>query len=285
MGKTEVAIEVARYFKTSIVSADSRQCYRQMNIGTAKPSITQLNNIKHYFINEYDISTLLTAADFEQLALQYIGEIFGSNDVAIVCGGTGLYIKALCEGLDAMPQVDAEIENSVNEQYKQNGLGWLQEEVKNNDPLFYNSGEIYNPSRLLRALVFKLSTNESITAFRTGIKKQRPFRIIKAGLELPRETLYARINKRVDDMIKAGLEEEVRSLHLYKNLKNLQTVGYTELFEFLDGNYTLAEAISKIKQHTRNYAKRQLTWFKKDEEIRWLRADKEDIAKHIAALV
>lgn len=266
-GKTAIAIQLAKHLNTFIISADSRQCYREMNIGTAKPSAEQLNEVKHYFINEHSIEENITAADFEKIGLNYLNEIFKKHDNAIVCGGTGLYIKALIDGLDEMPKVNPDVEYSINESYKENGLVWLQEQVKKEDSIFFESGETQNPARLLRALIFKLSTGKSITSFRTSQKKERPFSTIKIYLDLPRKILYERINNRVDEMMKEGLLEEVKSLISYKQIKNLQTVGYSELFEYLDGNYSLKEAVDKIKQHTRNYAKRQITWFKKDKEF------------------
>lgn len=255
-----------------------------MTIGTAKPTTEELSVVKHYFVDDFPIQQNISAADFERLALNYLEEIFIENDAAIVCGGTGLYIKALLDGLDEMPEINAAIEIEINEEYQKNGLTWLQENLKKEDPLFFEIGEIQNPARLLRALIFKLSTGESITTFRTAAKKQRPFKVIKIGLELPRAILYERINHRVDEMMEAGLSEEAKKLYPYKALKNLQTVGYSELFDYFDGKWTLQEAISKIKQHTRNYAKRQLTWFKKDKEFVWLDARDENVIEKILEL-
>ena len=285
VGKTAISIRVAHPLRTEIVSADSRQCYAEMSIGTAKPSADELRQVKHHFIGEFPVTHQLTAADYERLALGYLDNIFIHHDTAIVCGGTGLYINALCNGLDEMPQVDATIAAAINDTYSKEGLAWLQNAVQTEDAAFYATGEIHNPSRLLRALSFIRSTGRSITEYRTSTRKGRPFRIIKIGLELPREILYERINKRVDVMMQEGLLEEVRSLLPYRDLKNLQTVGYSELFDHLEGNCTLAEATDKIKQHTRNYAKRQMTWFKKDKDIVWLPADDPTVAQQIAALV
>lgn len=263
VGKTAFAINLAQQLNTAIISADSRQCYKEMTIGTAKPSKEELQAVKHYFIDEFSVTEHITAADFERLALGYLEEIFAKSNDAVVCGGTGLYIKALCEGLDEMPAVNEDIDREINEAYKQKGIDWLKDEVQKYDPDFFAEAEQENPARLLRALVFKLSTGESIIHYRSGKKKQRDFKIKKTILELPREELYERINKRVDVMMEMGLLKEVESLYPYKHLKNLQTVGYSELFDYLDGNYSLEEAIDKIKQHTRNYAKRQMTWFRK----------------------
>ena len=284
VGKTAVAISLARKLGTDIVSADSRQCYRDMSIGTAKPSADELQQVKHYFINEFPVTTALTAADYETLALQYLDKIFATHSTAVVCGGTGLYIKALCEGLDDMPATDPAIDKQVQEEYAAHGIGWLQQAVMEEDIDFYHQGEVQNPARMMRALAFVRTTGRSIVHYRTQTKKQRPSNIIKVGLELPREKLYDRINKRVDIMMAAGLLAEVTALLPYKESKNLQTVGYAELFEYLDGKCTLQEATDKIKQHSRNYAKRQMTWFKKDTDMHWLSADDERLVEKILAL-
>ena len=284
VGKTAVAMQLAQQLGTAIISADSRQCYKEMTIGTAKPSSTELQAVKHYFIDEFPVTTNITAADFESLALQYLGEIFTTHNAAVVCGGTGLYIKALCDGLDEMPQTDPQIVKDLDNEYQQRGIEWLQQTVQEEDPAFYSIGETLNPARMLRALSFIRSARTSITGYRTYAKKQRPFKIIKAGLELPREQLYARINTRVDEMMKQGLLAEVEKLLPLRTLKNLQSVGYSELFDYLDGKCSLPAAVDKIKQHTRNYAKRQMTWFKKDTETNWLRADDKDLVERILGL-
>lgn len=281
VGKTAIAISLAQYLNTAIISADSRQCYKEMTIGTAKPAADELQAVKHYFINSHSVVNNLTAADYETLALGYLNEIFAAANTAVVCGGTGLYIKALCEGLDEMPAVNDAIAAEVQQQYDAHGITWLQQTVREEDPAFFAVGEVQNPARLLRALTFKRSTGESITSFRKGAAKQRSFNMVKIGLELPREELYNRINHRVDMMMAAGLLDEVRELYPLRKLKNLQTVGYAELFDFIDGQCTLAEAVEKIKQNTRHYAKRQMTWFKKDKEVRWLDANAADIITSI----
>jgi len=284
VGKTAIAIELAKRLHTGIISADSRQCYREMSIGTAKPSVAEQQEVKHYFIDSFSVTEELDAADYEKLALGYLEEIFKTHDAAVVCGGTGLYIKALCEGLDAMPGIDEAIAKDVNGNYEALGLGWLQQAVQQEDPEFYASGEIHNPARLLRALIFKRSTGSSIIDFRTGAKKERKFHIIKVALELPRAVLYQRIDKRVDIMMQRGLLDEVKQLYPQRKLKNLRTVGYSELFDYLDGKCSLDEAVDKIKQHTRNYAKRQMTWFRKDQDIHWFSADEPDLVDKILAL-
>lgn len=284
VGKTAIAIALAKRLHTEIVSADSRQCYKGMAIGTAQPTAEELAEVKHYFINEFPVTTSLTAADYEQLALGYLDKLFKTHDTAVVCGGTGLYIKALCEGMDEMPAINKTIEAEINSTYQQQGIEWLQQTVAKEDPEFYALGEVQNPARLLRALIFKKSTGQSILKYRSGKRKERPFNIIKIGIELPREVLYQRINHRVDIMMKQGLLNEVKTLYPQKELKNLQTVGYTELFDYVDGSCTLDEAIDKIKQHTRNYAKRQITWFGKDKDMHWLQADDENIIDKILKL-
>lgn len=284
VGKTAVAIELAKRLGTSIISADSRQCYREMTIGTTKPTTAELKQVHHYFINSHSVTEHLTTADFERLALGYLQDIFKTSNYAVVCGGTGLYIKSLCEGIDEMPDVDEAIEREVNEQYQQQGIEWLQNAVLEEDPEFYNTGEILNPVRMIRALSFVRSTGRSIMFYRRGTKAQRPFRIVKVALNLQREVLYKRIDHRVDIMMKQGLLEEAKTLYHLKHLKNLQTVGYSELFDHIEGKYTLEQAVDKIKQHTRNYAKRQLTWFRKDKTFHWLEADAPDILDRILSI-
>lgn len=284
-GKTAIAVAVAQQLGTSIVSADSRQCYKEMSVGTAKPTTAEQGGVKHYFIDEFPVTEALTVADYEQLALGYLDEIFKQHDVAVVCGGTGLYIKALCEGLDTMPPINEAISKQINDEYTSRGLEWLQQQVEKEDPEFYETAEIHNPARLLRALIFLRSTGESITRYKTAAVKQRPFGIVKVCVDLPREILYNRINKRVDIMMEQGLEEEARALYPMRHLKNLQTVGYAELFAYFAGNYTYNEAVDKIKQNSRNYAKRQLTWFKKDTTTHWLSADNKNIVAAIIDLL
>lgn len=269
-GKTGLAIRFAQLLKTSIISADSRQCYHGMPIGTAQPDAQELAAAKHYFIDCFPVTNPQSAADFERLALAYLDEIFQKSNTAVVCGGTGLYIKALCEGLDEMPEVNPDIAQEVEASYAAFGLAWLQQKLHEEDPAFRGHAEWSNPARLLRALSFVRSTGKSILEFRRYQPKERPFRIVKIAIDLPRELLYERINQRVDQMMEAGLLEEVRALLPFRNLSPLQTVGYSELFEHLDGNWTLELAIEKIKQHTRNYAKRQLTWLRREEGIRWI---------------
>ena len=269
VGKTAVAIKLAKEFGTEIISADSRQCYKEMNIGVARPSLEELSQVKHHFIASHSIQEKVNAATFEQYALEKAAGIFKEKNVAVMVGGTGLYIKAFCEGLDEIPKVPEAIRNQINDAYKKEGLDWLQQKVKEVDPLFYNEGETKNPHRLLRALEVYQATGKSIQDFKKGNKVIRPFNVVKIALHLPKDQLHQNINTRVDQMMEMGLLEEVRSLIPYKHLKALQTVGYTELFDFLANKISLPEAVALIKQNTRRYAKRQLTWFRKDEEFKW----------------
>lgn len=271
-GKTSIAIELAKYFKTSIISADSRQCYKEMNIGVAKPSPAELKNVPHYFINSHTIQQEVNAVVFEQYALACIDDIFRNNEVTIMAGGTGLYMKAFCEGLDQIPLIEQKYKTWVNDGFNNGGLEWLQEQVRKYDPVFNSEGETKNPRRMMRALEVIRSTGISIIAFQKKTRINRPFHIIKYGLHWPRDILYNRINERVDKMIWEGLEAEARELYPMRNLKALQTVGYQELFQHFDGKLSLQEAITLIKQNTRHYSKRQMTWFKKDKDIIWLDA-------------
>ncbi len=269
VGKTAVAIEVARHFKTRIISADSRQCYREMNIGVARPSREELAAVPHYFIADHTIHEKVTAATFEQFALEKARQLFLNQDVIVLVGGTGLYIKAFCEGFDPIPEVPDIIRKEVRNEYQEKGLAWLQSEVKLLDPHFFSVGEIQNPQRLMRALEVVRATGNSVVHYRKGEKANRNFRVVKIGLEIPKERLHQNINTRVDQMMAQGLLEEVRQLVPFQHLNALQTVGYRELFHHLNVNSSLEMAVAAIKQNTRQYAKRQLTWFKKDPEYQW----------------
>lgn len=263
VGKTRKAIELALQYKTEIISADSRQCYREMNIGVARPNPEELAAVPHHFIASHSIHDNLNAAWYEKFALDKVNELFTRHTVVVMVGGTGLYIKAFMEGLDEIPETDPVIRASVIRDYEEKGLHWLQEEVKQNDPVFFTQGENQNPHRLMRALEVVRSTGKSILSFRKGEKAQRPFDIKMLVMDLPRPQLYERIDQRVDEMVNAGLEEEARGLYAFRHLSALQTVGYQEWFDYFDGNTSREEAITLIKQHTRNYAKRQGTWFRK----------------------
>jgi tRNA dimethylallyltransferase len=272
VGKTAASIRLAQWLQTKIISADSRQCFRELDIGVAKPSKEELATVPHYFINSHSIHEEVNAALYEKLALQWAEAIFQEKDAAVMVGGTGLYIKAFCEGLDEMPQIDPVLRNALQEHYQEKGMEWLKEEVKSHDPQYFAIGEIQNPQRMLRALEVKKSTGKSILDYRSTLKKERPFRIKKIGLQLPKEKLHQQIHHRVNMMIEQGLVEEVKNLMPFQNLNALQTVGYSEIFDYLNGEIELSEAIDQIKKNTRHYAKRQMTWFKKDKDIEWLEA-------------
>ena len=263
VGKTSFAIELAQHFNTEIISADSRQCYQELNIGVAKPSAEQLQKVKHYFINSHSIHDEVNVKVFEEYALKSVNEIFKNNEVAVMVGGTGLYIKAFCEGLDDIPAVDENIRRKINEQYREQGFEWLSNEIEILDTYFFAKGEMQNPQRMLRALEVKLSTGKSILNFKSGKKAVRDFEIKNILLELPREQLYQNINQRVDQMMEEGLVEEAEKLYPYRHLNALQTVGYKELFDYLDHKISLDKAIEEIKKNTRHFAKRQMTWFKR----------------------
>lgn len=290
VGKTKLAISVARGLKTAVISADSRQCYRELNIGTAKPTEAQLAVVPHFFINSHSLKHAVSAADFERYALAKCDALFQTSDCVVVCGGTGLYIQALCDGLDEMPQVDPTLSQEVKDAYASLGISWLQEEVKRLDPEFYAVGETQNPARLMRALAFFRETGQSIISYRTAAKKPRPFRLVKVALSMPRALLYQRINERVDEMMDNGLLEEVKSLiasgWIAKGAnKVLLTVGYRELIDHLEHRLTLDAAVDKIKQHTRNYAKRQLTWFRRDHEFTWFNAQSCLLEKEVFSFI
>jgi tRNA dimethylallyltransferase len=265
IGKTALAIKAAQFFSTDIISADSRQCYKELNIAVAKPSAEELAAVHHYFINSHYIQDNLSAADFEKYALDAAEKIFQKNDIAVMTGGTGLYIKAFMHGLDDIPFIDGKIKEAVIKKYNENGFEWLQQEIEKQDPDFFATGEIKNPHRIIRALEVKSATGKSITEYQSKQKKVRPFNIIPICLQMPRALIYERINNRVDAMVENGLIKEAKELLPFKSLNALQTVGYRELFDYFEGKITLDEAIILIKQNTRHYAKRQETWFKKEE--------------------
>lgn len=281
-GKTALAVRLARSEGTSIISADSRQCYKELDIGVVKPSPAELQLVRHFFISSHYLHEPVNAVQFEQLSMGWAENIFREKDSLIMAGGTGLYIQAFCQGLDDIPEVDLSVRRQIRTEYEKHGIGWLQDRVRDTDPRFYAEGEILNPRRLMRALEVRMTTGDSILSFRKGNRKYRPFRIIKIGMDLPRETLKQHIDSRVDRMIDLGLVEEVRRLLPYRHFNALQTVGYREIFQYLDGEITLDEAIGRIKTNTRQYAKRQLTWFRKDSSITWVHpADDHTIEKII----
>lgn len=269
VGKTATAIEIAKYFKTEIISADSRQFYKNMTIGTAAPSKKELAAVPHHFIGNLELEDYYNVSIFEQEALKLTDVLFMNNEVVVVVGGSTLYVNALCYGIDDLPDADENLRAFVNDNYKKNGIEWLQKEVSRLDPEYYKIVDTKNPMRLMRAVEVCMGTGKTYTAQRLSQKKPRPFPIIKIALNLPREELFMRINKRVDNMMEMGLLEEAKSLYKYRNLNSLKTVGYKELFAFMDGKITLEQAVEDIKTNTRRYAKRQIGWFKKDAEFQW----------------
>lgn len=269
VGKTAVAIQIAKHFDTEIISADSRQCFKELNIGVARPSETELQTVPHHFIASHSVNEEVTAVGFEQYALEKIELLFKEHDEVVLVGGTGLYIKAFEEGLDLIPEINVNIRREIVTNYEKLGINWLQQELKEKDPVFFKSGEIQNPQRMMRALEVINATGQSILSFRKGKKANRDFKIIKLGLELSKEILHQRIHERVDKMMEQGLVDEVKNMISYRERNALQTVGYAELFDYLDGKTELKLAVELIKTHTRQYAKRQMTWFKKDKNIQW----------------
>ena len=269
VGKTSFAIALAQHFKTEIISADARQCYAELNIGVARPSLEELSKVPHHFIASHSVNEAVNAQVFENYALAKTEEIFKTHQSVVMVGGTGLYIKAFCEGLDMIPDIDPDIRAHIIEQYEKLGLRWLQKEVSVKDPLYWAKGERQNPQRLMRALEVMLGTGASIVSFQIKNKITRPFNIVKVGLELPREQLYESINQRVISMVENGLEQEVRELVAQFHLNALQTVGYSEWLPYFESSLPKEKVIENIQQNTRHYAKRQMTWFKKDLDITW----------------
>lgn len=269
VGKTALALRVAQLLHTEIISADSRQCFREMNIGVAKPTEQELALVPHYFINSHSIFDEVNAALFEQYALSAVNQIFHQHDVAVMVGGSGLYVNAFCNGLDAMPNIDPTIRKAIIQSFESKGLSWLQQQIQQYDFEYWQKGEQQNPQRLMRALEVVKSTGKSILHYHSNKSIERPFRMLKIGLEMPRAALYERINNRVLAMMEEGLLEEVKQLQSVQHLNALQTVGYKELFDYLNGFVSLEKAITLIQLNTRHYAKRQLTWFKKDNAIQW----------------
>lgn len=275
-GKTSLSIQLARHFQTEIISADSRQFYREMNIGTAKPTAKEMEEIPHHLIDFLNITEEYSVGKFEKDALECLEEIYTRKETALLAGGSGLYVKALCEGLDQMPVTSEKIRQQLNSIFQQEGLGTLLQKLQELDPEYYNVVDKNNPQRIIRALEVCLSSDRPFSSFRIQKKAIRPFQSIKIGLEWPRKVLYERIEKRMDEMIAGGLLEEAKSLYWFRQFNALQTVGYSEIFDFLEGKYDWPTTIELLKRNSRRYAKRQLTWFKKDKEIRWFAPENQD---------
>lgn len=263
-GKTAFAVQLAQYFCTEIVSCDSRQFYKEMNIGTARPSEAEMQGIRHHFVAQLSIFEPYNVGDFERDGLKLLEKLYENHDMVVAVGGSGLYIKALCEGLDAFPDIPENIRQEVRHLYQQQGLEGLQGAVQQVDPDYYTVVDHQNPHRLIRALEVSRASGQPFSSFRQKKARQRPFTPIYIQIDLPRVDLYERINHRVDDMMQRGLLAEVEKLYPHHQLMSLQTVGYQELFDYLAGKTTQAIAIDKIKQNSRNYAKRQLTWWRRD---------------------
>lgn len=273
IGKTDLSIAVAQHFDTEIISADSRQIYKELNIGVAKPADCQLKQVKHHFISFLHIDEEYNAGKFEVEALSCLDDIFKRKNLAFLVGGSGLYIRAVCHGLDNFPSTDPKVRTQLMEAYEKQGIEFLQQELKNRDPLYYNKVDTKNPRRLVRALEVCINTGMPYSSFHSEGPKKRKFNIIKIGLTMDRKELYQRINNRVDSMIESGLLEETKALKINQSRNALQTVGYQELFDYLDGKTDFETAVELIKQHSRIYAKRQLTWFGKEKDMHWFRTD------------
>ena len=276
VGKTDLSIKIAEKYGSPIISADSRQLYSDLKIGTAAPTEEYLKRVKHYFVGTLKLTDYYSAAQYESEVISLLEELFKSNNTILLTGGSMMYIDAICKGIDDIPTVDSETRQMMMEKYEKEGLDRLCAELKLLDPEYYSTVDLKNPKRVIHALEICYMTGKTYTSFRTGNKKQRPFDIIKIGLCRDREELYERINKRVDIMIKEGLVDEVKSVYEYRNLNSLNTVGYKEIIQYLEGKCTLEFAIEKIKQNSRIYSRKQITWFKRDNDITWFHPDKEE---------
>lgn len=283
IGKTELSLSVAEAYHTSIISADSRQLYADLKIGTAAPTPEQLARVPHYFVGTLKLTDYYSAAQYEAEVMKQLEQLFRTNPVAVLTGGSMMYVDAVCKGIDDIPTVDKETRELMLQRYEEEGLEQLCAELKLLDPEYYHIVDLKNPKRVIHALEICYMTGKTYTSFRTRTCKERPFHIIKIGLKRDREELYERINRRVDQMMEEGLLEEARSVYPYRQLNSLNTVGYKELFNYLDGQWELPFAIEKIKQNSRIYSRKQVTWFKRDEEITWFHPDrKEEIMKFVS---
>ena len=275
VGKTELSLRVAEHFGCPILNCDSRQIYRSIPIGTAAPTEEEQARVKHYFVATRDLDQDYNAGQYERDAIALMEELFRTCDTLVMTGGSMLYADAVCYGLDDLPAVPETIRRQVHQAYETQGLAWLQSEVQRLDPDYWNEVDQQNPARLTHCVELCLTTGKPYSSLRTATTKIRPFRILKIGLERPREELYDRINRRVEQMIADGLVDEARKVYHLRHLNSLQTVGYRELFACFDGEYDLTRAIELIQQNTRHYAKRQMTWFRRDKTIHWLNADND----------
>jgi tRNA dimethylallyltransferase len=276
VGKTNLSIALAKHFNTEIISSDSRQIYKELSIGTATPEPRQLNTVNHHLIHSLSIHDYYNASMFEQDALLHLKKIYEHNRTAILVGGSMMYVDTLCKGIDDLPTTPKSIREQIQQRLSEMGLEALKAELQHIDPEYCETADLKNPKRITRALEVFYTTGEPISKFRTNTKQERDFEVIKIGLDAPRNLLYERINQRVDLMIQQGLEEEARKVYPFKHLNALNTVGYKELFEYFDGEISRDEAIERIKSNTRNYARKQLTWFRKDTEIQWFTINQEN---------
>ena len=273
VGKTALCMDLATHFGIPIINADSRQIYRELKIGTARPTEEQMRQIKHYFVGTLGLEDYYSASLFEQQVLELLSQLFQTHDYALMTGGSMMYIDAVCDGIDDIPTIDDETRTLMKQRLAEEGLERLCEDLKRLDPEYYEIVDKQNPRRVVHALEICTMTGQTYTSFRRREKRERPFRIIKIGLNRSREELYDRINQRVDEMMANGLLDEVKAMYPKRSLNALNTVGYKELFDYLDGRWPLEEAVNRIKGNTRRYARKQLTWYKKDEQIRWFHPD------------
>ena len=279
IGKTALSIDIAKSLNTEIISCDSRQFYKELLIGAAPPSSKELATVKHHFIKHLSVNNDYNAGAFELDTIEKIEELHKTKDTIVIVGGSGLYVNAICKGFDKMPKIPLDIRESLNEEFSKKGISWLQEKVKEIDPVFFENCDTKNPQRLLRALEVYKTTGERFSSFKSETTKKRPFEIVKIGLSTDRKVLYKRINTRVDKMLENGLLEEVESLIPFQHKNALKTVGYKEIFAFYNNECTLEKAVENIKQNTRRFAKRQLTWFRKDEKTKWFEPHQLDEIK------
>ena len=276
VGKTELSLRIAEHFKTCIISADSRQLYADLPIGTAAPTAEQMNRVQHYFVGTLQLTDYYSAAQYESEVINKLNELFKQHEVVVLTGGSMMYVDAVCKGIDDIPTVDAETRQLMLQKYEEQGLEQLCAELKLMDPDYYQIVDLKNPKRVIHALEICYMTGRTYTSFRVREQKTRPFRIIKIGLTRDREELYDRINRRVLQMIADGLEEEARRVLPYRELNSLNTVGYKEMFKYFDGEWTLPFAIEKIQQNSRIYSRKQMTWFRRDTDIHWFHPDQEE---------
>jgi tRNA dimethylallyltransferase len=289
IGKTSLSIEIAKYFGSEILSCDSRQFYKETTIGTAVPTKEELNTVNHHFIQNKSIKEEYNVGDFEKESLKKLNDLFLKNSIQVMVGGSGLYVNAVLKGLDNFPNIEPNVRDTINKEYDEKGLRYLQETLKIHDPFFYakitseNPQTLQNPQRMKRFVEVCLGTGKPYSSFLGNTTNERNFDPIIIGLEADREVMYQRINKRVDIMIQEGLVEEAQNVHQHRHLNALQTVGYKELFDYFEGKSTLQDAIELIKQNTRRFAKRQLTWFKRTENVMWYdyNTDSKEIIKYI----